>query len=259
VEHGTPSRAPAAPVGEEGPPPPVAPAPVPRLKAYTYVPPPVGEEALSSAEAKHAPAYSLWLGGSLGFIAYGGGLYMDDLTSTSGSSGIATTGAFVTPGLAIQGDVGARLAKRYIPYLTLELGVVGAGHRFDQGSTNAYTSFAGVGVRFIAGDVDSVSFPIDVSFGIRKFQVSNSTGTWSASGLEIFRLGFGVEVRVSTRVAISPMLTLSGGSLTDTSGRVTFANGTSPSFSGSAIPEPNRTTYFAIVVGCGAHVDLLGR
>ncbi|HZU84746.1 MAG TPA: hypothetical protein VE987_17570 [Polyangiaceae bacterium] len=211
---------------------------------------------MSSADVKHAPAYSLWLGGAIGFLNYSGGLFIRDTTMA-----IETTDGFVRSGLALQGDIGARLARRFIPYGTFELGLVGAGTRFDGGpATTASTSFVGAGFRYLLGDVDSISFAGDVSFGWRKFQVSNVTGTWSAGGLEILRLGLGVDVRLSTHVTVSPMLTLSGGTLTDTGGDIAFAAGGGPRYTGSVgIPPEARTTYFAIVLGCGAHVDLLGK
>ncbi|HXN34421.1 MAG TPA: hypothetical protein VN894_21310 [Polyangiaceae bacterium] len=248
----------AAPPASQPPPPPPAAAGAPPRNAYPYARPPRGPAAY--AERKHAPEYALWLGGSGGLLAYSGGLYINDPLSTSG---VETTGNFVRPGLALQADVGARLARRYIPYLTLEVGLVGAGRRFEGMPTNASTSFVGIGFRYLAGDVDSVSFASDISFGWRKFQVSNATGTWSASGFEIFRLGFGAEIRLSTRATVSPMITLSGGTLTDTSGNIQFAPNqpdlqTQPLFEGTAIPSAYQQTYFAIVVGCGVHVDLLG-
>jgi hypothetical protein len=249
---GSPASPSALPTGE-----PRAPAEVPPPQPYTYATPPKGPPELSLADPKHAPAFALWLGGNVGFLAYSGNLYIRDQTTGD----LEGMGNFVRPGVALQGDVGARLARRYIPYFTVELGLVPAGRRFDGGpSTTASTSFVGIGFRYLMGDVDWISIPLDVSFGWRKFQVSNATGTWSAGGLEILRLGVGVDIRLSTRATISPMLTLAGGTLTDTGGQITFADGTAPPYIGNAgIPPDARTTYFAVVVGCGVHADLFGR
>jgi len=255
----SPSPPAAASPAPPAPPPPAAPTPPPT--PYAYARPPHGPAGVSAAEPTHAPAYALWLGGSAGFLAYSGGLYINDPLSPAG---VETTANFVRPGLALQADVGARLARRYIPYLTVEVGLVGAGRRFEGVPTNASTSFIGIGFRYLAGDVDSVSFASDISFGWRKFEVSNASGTWSASGFEIFRLGFGAEIRLSTRATVSPMLTLSGGTLTDTSGNIQFAPNqpdlqTQPLFEGSPIPSAYQQTYFAVVLGCGVHVDLFGK
>lgn len=260
----SPSAAPSGPP-PSGPPSAAAASPSATVPAapgqYVYTPPPAGPSALSSAERKHAPAYALWVGGSLGLLAYSGGLYQNDPTAPSGSS-IESTGNFVRPGLALQGDVGARLGRRYIPYVTIELGLVGAGHRFDGTPTKASTSFVGIGFRYLAGDVDSISFASDISLGFRKFQVSNDSGTWSASGLEILRLGFGADIRVSTRVTVSPMINLTGGTLTHADGDIAFAPNqpdmrTHP-LSGAIAPGV-QDTYFAVVLGCNAHVDLFGK
>jgi hypothetical protein len=215
---------------------------------------------------KHAPEYSLWLGGRLGVIAYGGSFfdngaitYATDGTPIIGNSP-ETTGNLIRSGLApaLEIDAGARLGKRYIPYVGLELGLVGAGRRFDGGpSTTAGTSFIGVGFRYLAGDVNNASFASDISFGIRKVTLSNDSGQWSMTGLEIFRLGLGAEVRMSNHFTISPMITLSGGAMSDTDGHITFADGTHPAYQdGQSIGTPHN--YLVVTAGCGAHFDLFG-
>ncbi len=226
---------------------------------YVYVAPPPGAP-MSRAEYVHAPRYALWTGARLGVLAYGGGLYVDPNTYTE------TTGNFVSNGLALELDVGARIERRYIPYLALELGLVGAGHRFDQTSATAGTSFVGIGMRLLAGDVNNVSFASELSFGFRKMQVSNSTGTWSASGFEFLRLGLGADIRLANHFTLSPMLTVSGGTLTDTSGSIGFGpnqgdglTGTPDYVNHGQIPTNQQATYAAFVLGCGAHFDLFGK
>jgi hypothetical protein len=215
------------------------------------------------AEPVHAPKYSFWLGGRLGLLAYGGGMYQDPADPTTNVGYDETTGNFVTNGLALEGNIGFRLARRYIPYFALELGLVGPGHRFQGTQTSAGTSFLGIGFRFLAGDVDSVSFASDISFGFRRFGVSNSSGSWSATGFEFLRLGLGAEVRVSTHFTVSPMLTVSGGTLTDTSGSISFApnqgdgmTGTPDYVNHGQVAPGAQTTYVSLVIGCGAHFDL---
>jgi len=234
---------------------------VPAPDQYPYVPPPPGAREIF-VPAVHAPRYALWVGGRVGLLAYGGGMFTDPNGYTE------TTGNFVTNGVAIEADIGARIERRYIPYVAVELGLVGPGHRFDQTSASAGTSFVGVGVRLLAGDVDNVAFASDISFGFRRMQVSrNDLGeTWSASGFEFLRLGLGAEIRLSTRFTLTPMLTLSGGTLTDTSGSVTFApnqgdglTGTPSYVNNGQISGDSQKTYEAFVLGCGAHFDLIGR
>ena len=238
------------------PPPPGAPPPPP---PSPLVPPPPPVVYIEPEVEKRAPRYALWAGGRLGILAYGGGIYDNPATQQ-----VETTGNFVRTGLGLELDIGARLDKRYVPYLGIELGFAAAGHRFDTSKTQARTSFLGIGFRYIAGDVDNVGFVSDLSFGFRSFDLSNPSGSWSATGFEFLRLGFGAEIRINHRFAISPLVTVSGGSLTDTSGNISFApnqgdGATAPAFQGSqAIPGAAQTTYYAIVLGCGAHVDLFG-
>jgi hypothetical protein len=219
-------------------------------------PPPV---VVRRVDYVHAPPYSLWLGGRLGVLAYGGGMYANANGNTE------TTGNFITNGLALEVDVGARVARHFIPYLGAELGLVGPGHRFEGTSAKAGTSFVGVGVRMLAGDVDSVSFVSDISFGFRQIQVSSDGSTWSASSFEVLRLGLGADIRLSSRFTLSPLLTLSGGKLTDTSGSVMFAPnqgdsvpGTPDAVNHGQIPAGDQTSYEVVVIGCGAHFDLFG-
>ena len=178
----------------------------------------------------------------------------------------ATTGteervsSFVTNGLAPEVDLGARISRRYIPYLALELGFVGPGSRFQGTQATAGTSFVGVGFRFLMGDTSSVSFASDLSLGFRKFQVTNAGSTWTASAFEFLRLGLGADIRFTDYFTISPMITLSGGTVADTSGSVAFAPNQSDGAVGTPpgqIPNWAQTSYVSIVIGCGAHFDLL--
>jgi hypothetical protein len=214
---------------------------------------------MSRADYIHAPRYALWLGARVGVLGYGGAMYVDP----SGNN--ETTGNFIGNGLALELNVGARIERRYIPYLAVELGLVGPGHRFEGTSATAGTSFVGVGMRLLAGDVDNVSFASELSFGFRKMQVSNDTGTWSASGFEFLRLGLGADIRLANHFTLSPMLTVSGGTLTDTSGSIGFApnqgdgqTGTPDNVNHGQIPPGSQSNYEAIVIGCGAHFDLFG-
>jgi hypothetical protein len=174
-----------------------------------------------------------------------------------------TTGNFVRPGLAAQVDVGARLAYRYIPYVTFEQGFVGAGRRFDGTSTSASTYFGGLGFRYLAGDVHSVSFAGDISLGFREIQLSSGQQTWRAWDWELIRLGFGADIRLNRHVTLTPMLTLSGGTFTDASGNIPFAPNQSDGLTGPAytgrIPSAWRQSYSVFVIGCSAHVDLFGK
>jgi hypothetical protein len=210
--------------------------------------------SMAEAEPVHAPKYSLWLGGRLGLLLYGGGIFQDP-----GTGDVTKTSAIVTDGLALEADVGARISRRYIPYLAVELGLVGPGSSFQGANASAGTSFVGVGFRFLAGDVNSVSFASDLSFGFRQFQVTNGS-TWSARAFEFLRLGLGADIRLTNYFTLSPMITLSGGTFTDTSGTLNYGPNAGPApdyVNHGQIPGNAQANYFSIVLGCGAHFDLL--
>lgn len=247
---GTPARSDAETSGLPAPPP-----------AVVYVEPPPGSEGLSiEHERPRAPRDALWVGARLGVLAYGGGLYVNDPNAGTEE----TTGNFIEPGPAIELNVGARLARHYIPYVTYEIGLGGAGRRFDGTDTRVSTSFAGIGIRYVAGDVDTVAFVSELSFGFRSFHASNDTGSWSLTGFEPFRVGLGAEIRLTRRFTISPLITIADGVLTDTSGNIAFGphqgDGlTGPPFVGNGnVPDLATANYYAVVFGCGAHFDLLG-
>jgi hypothetical protein len=239
------------------------PAPPPVSRAPPAPPPPPPVVYVEPAPPPHAPPFSLWLGARVGLLAYAGGLYVNDQNTGSEE----TTGNFVQPGLGVEMDVGARLAQRYIPYLALEWGFVGTGHRFEgsTASTSAHTRFIGGGFRYLSGDANAISFASEISFGVREFDVSSGSSTYTLSGVEIFRLGLGPEIRVNTLVTLSPMLSFSWGTMHDTGGNVAFAPNQgdgqqSPLFTGSGnIPGWAQATYYAIFIGCGAYADLFGK
>lgn len=221
-------------------------------------PPPPPVEYAEPEPPTHAPKFSLWVGPRLSYMGFGFSFF----TNRSGKS--ETTGNFVGNGLAPQLDVGARISHRYIPYLFWEHGFLPAGHRFEGASASASTDFYGIGFRYVSGDVDTVGFLTDISIGKRVVSVTNNGQTYSMSGLEIFKLGLGAEIRAATLFSITPLFSISGGSLNDTEGTVTF----SPEGSKDGITEPafrngetieNARAYVVLSLGVGVHFDVFGK
>jgi hypothetical protein len=231
------------PPPQQQPPPREAPPPVP------YVEPEV---------PTHAPKFSLWAGPRLSYLGFGFNWYRNN----DGNS--ETTGNLVGNGFAPELDVGVRFSHRYMPYLFWEHGFLAAGHRFEgEPTASASTDFYGIGFRFLSGDVDSVAFVSDIAVGKRVISVSNGGQTYSMSGLEIFRLGLGAEIRVMTLFTIDPILSISGGSLNDTEGTVTFApnqgdGATQPPYKNGATIENSRP-YVMLSLGVGVHFDIFGK
>jgi hypothetical protein len=206
----------------------------------------------------HAPKFSLWVGGRAGFLGFGGNFFQNEFNEGE------TTGNYLKNGLSLGLDAGARLGKRYVPYIFLEHGFMGQGHRFEGSDTTSSADLLGVGFRYTAGDVDSAGFLTDLSIGIRTVTVRNATETYKMQSLEIFRLGLGAEIRISTLFVLSPMATLSGGAMSDTTGSITY----SADGSHDGITKPlyengkqiqNQRGYVVVGIHCGAHFDVFGK
>jgi hypothetical protein len=219
-------------------------------------PPPV--DYVEPEPPTHAPKFSLWVGPRLDYMGFGFSFYRNQNGTAE------TTGMLVGNGVAPEIDIGVRFAHRYAAFLFYERGFLLAGHRFDgQSGASASTDFYGVGFRFLSGDVDSVAFASDISIGKRVVTVKNGSETYSMSGLEIFRLGLGAEIRVATLFTIDPMLSVSGGSLNDTEGTVTYA----PNQSDGSINPPfkkgqtidDARPYVMLSLGVGVHFDVFGK
>lgn len=207
--------------------------------------------------ATHAPEFSLWAGPRVSFTGFGFTWYR----FADGSN--ETTGDLVRNGVGTELDLGVRVARRFIPYVFYEHSFLGAGRRFDgDDSASASSDYYGLGFRFLSGDVDFLSFCTDLSIGKRVVSVRNGTGTFSMSGLEVFRLGLGAEVRPSTRFTVEPMFAISGGTLDDTSGSITWADRgdgkVSPPYQ-HGDPLASSRPYVMFSFGLGAHVDLFGQ
>ncbi len=251
--------------------PPVAPPPSPPPPPPA---PPSGDESLSlppparpppsELRGKHAPRLSLWTGARLGFLGFGGGFY----GVTAGNPPVSTTEwttQIVKPGATLEADVGVRLARRFIPYVFYERAVLGVGARFagDSG-TSAYSELYGAGIRFTAGDVDTAGFLTEISIGQRTVGVNVNGQSYRMSGFEYFKLGLGAEIRLSSRLVLSPLASLSTGTLTGTSGAVSFSSAGSASDGVTHPPYENGASiqdqrgYVMLSLTCGAHFDLLG-
>ncbi len=201
----------------------------------------------------HAPKHSLWTGARVSYVAFGFSFYTNDEGKPE------TTGNLIGNGVAPEVDLGIRLAYRFVPYIFWEHAFLSAGHRFDGTDASASSDFYGLGFRFSSGDADTVSFLTDISIGRRAVSVRNGGQTYTMYGFEIFKIGLGAEIRLTTLLVVSPLLSLSGGSLTDTEGTVRFKDGvTEPRFRNGATIGDTRA-YVVVSLGLGLHFDLFGR
>lgn len=259
------------PPGSEPPPPPTYPnqnpnppppyyqqPPPPPPARHPHRPPPPTYEFVEPVPPVHAPRYSLWVGARAGLLSFSNAFY------TNADGHAETAGNYARPGLSLEADVGARLAKRFLPYIFLEHGFLGQGHRFEGSNASTQSNLYGVGFRYTAFDVDSIGLLADLSFGFRSITVSNASESYTMRGVEIFRFGLGAEFRVSTLFVLSPLISVSTGVMSDTDGSIHFSkNGsqdgtTTPTYqNGQSINQQNG--YLMVNLGVGGHFDLLGK
>lgn len=251
-----PPPSPTYPTQDPNPPPTYQPPPPQHTRHRP--PPPPAYEYVHPEPPTHAPRFSLWTGARAGLLSFSNAFY----TNQAGHA--ETTGNYARPGLSLEADVGARLAKRFIPYVFYEHGFMGQGRRFEGSDASSQSNLYGVGFRYTAFDVDSVGFLTDLSFGFRSISVNNGKESYTMRGLEIFRFGLGAEVRLNSLFVISPLLSISSGVMNDTDGSVHFsAKGsqdgiTQPTFqNGQSISAQN--AYLMLNLGVGGHFDLLGK
>ncbi len=266
------SDLPALPPSDVPAPAPVAPSPVPATppaQPAPAAPPPEvyldGQRAVPTPaevepeEPTHAPKYSLWLGARASLSAYSGAFYNE--LETSGNRTSETTGNLASPEKgfpAVQLDLGARLSKRYVPYVFWEHQFLSHGRRFFGTDGGVSSNYVGLGFRYTAFDADTVGFLTDLSAGYRWFSMNRGGETYTLSTIEFLRFGIGAEIRLATRFVLSPLAFLTAGSMTDASGTVQFNDGTRPRYAGgSQIDEPRG--YVIVGIGCGFHTDLIGK
>lgn len=205
----------------------------------------------ASADEVRAPRHALWVGARASWLAFGYRFY-------DGPSGQAeTTGQWLKDGVAPEIDLGARLARRYVPYVFWEHGFMARGRRFEGSDASLSTNFFGGGVRYLAGDVDGLSPVLDLAIGKRSLRASSGGATFTMSGVEFFRLGLGAELRLASHATGSALVSFATGELSETDGTVLFSRGdvkAPPYANGTRIAL--QRAYVAVTIGGAVHFDL---
>lgn len=246
-----------APPASAPQPAPARPAPPPP-RSEPVREPPARVEYVEPEMPTHAPKYSLYTGLRASYVGFGNAFFRNEL------GGSETTGAYVGNGLSLQLDVGARISRRYMPYVFFEHGFMSQGRRFEGSNASSSTEYMGIGFRYVSGDVDEVGFLTDIAIGKRSVTVKDGSQSYTMSGLEFFRLGLGAEIRITTLFSVSPMGFVSLGALTDTTGNIRYspqgsADGlTSPRFANGRLLEEN-LNYVVLGIGAGGHFDIFGK
>lgn len=248
-----PSPPPPSPPVYTRPPPPPYPPPYPG--PYVYEPPP------PPAVFHRAPLSALWVGARLGALFPFGNAYTTGYDPSGYYAFGESWSGMASGGPVVEGDLGVRVARRYIIYGFWEHGWMGTGGDptwrtsvpyaggppfGDQ--TSASTDYPGLGFRWTSRP-DSVGFVIDLGLGYRWFRESWSSGTSvTLKGFGEFRAGFGADIRVNRLFSISPLFMFSTGEFQD---REIVVAGQTPS------PIASYTgSHGTITLTLGGHFDL---
>ena len=228
----TPAGAPATPPGQppkvEGGPPPVyfvEPAgEQPAAELPAAVPPPGGpppptaiyEPPLPPPPSTLVPETAFWAGARLSWFIPFGSLWVDSFGSEAGVYYRRRLFEdYASPGPALEFDIGARLARRYLVFALLEHSFLGKGSLDENaygGQSGGHTTLYGAGVR-VSTEPASIGFLLELGLGYRDFRASWRDGTelTLTGGFLDARIGAGVDIRVNKHFSLSPMVLFGGG------------------------------------------------
>lgn len=251
---------PAAHPGSQPPPPGYATnEPPPPIVVYEPQAPGVYEPPPPPRPRHLAPEYSLWLGGRLGYFHPFGNAWATCTAVDRSGVCLESRGEewqnYASSGPMGELDVGARLGRRHVLFLTWERASLGKGDlelpaNGDQ--QDGETDFFGLGLRF-SSDPDNVGLLIEIVVGGRRFRTSWANGDELRLEDAPFesRIGIGADIRLSRAFALSPMLTLGGGQF-----------GTATYYTKGTNTEAEQADIVAshawVTLQMGAHFDLLG-
>lgn len=212
-----------------------------------------------------SPRTALWVGARVGYEAPIASAF------TSGTGARYSERSLIGPGPSLEVDVGGRFGRRFLPYFYVSrlLGSAGstsevppalliAGTPVDPRAgpvsarvSSSSTTVLGVGLRHAFG-TDDVGFTLELVYGYRITRVTFADGSrLRADAAGEFKLGIGVDLRLSPTFSLSPMAYLGLGSYGD----VTIEGPTTPEKNAQVGTE----THGYVGLGLGGHFDLFGR
>ena len=175
---------------------------------------PAKEEAPSSIAKYSIKNNAVWFSMRAGWFIPSGGLYADRYLVTTTFRDIATAGP------SLEFDLGARFARYFVGYALFEQAFLGRGTSPawtvpHGGQSSAATQVAGIGMRW-ESNPGGWGVIADVALGYRWFSARWADATRvRMEGLGEVRLGFGMNWRVSPRIALAPMVTMLTGTFTE--------------------------------------------
>jgi hypothetical protein len=168
----------------------------------------------TSTTTEGADNRALWMGMRWGAFVPFGGLYAERSFVTTPFQDVATGGP------AVELDVGARFARRFVGYGFFEHAWLGRGQspawtNAHDGQRAASTQAIGVGLRWISNP-ESLGFVADVGLSYRWFSARWADATTvRMQGFGDIRVGLGANWLVVRHWALVPMLTLYTGAFSE--------------------------------------------
>jgi hypothetical protein len=215
-----------------------------------------------------APRLALWTGVRIGGELPVGDAFKDFNDRRFGERQVSG------PGLALELDVGARLGRRFLPFVFAQRSFIAAGSASalpgtrpppftppDEGAVppeaaspaiDASSTFAlGLGFRY-EFNPEAIGPIVEIAYAFRKTSASFNTGqTLSAEAPGEVRIGVGASFRVADAVTLSPLVTFAAGSYSD----VVFEG-----FDGRERAVAGETPLHGYLgLSLGAHADLFGK
>lgn len=227
-----------------------------------------------SPETVRKPRIALWAGGRLGGelpVADGFKDYGDEFTQAQRFGERQLVG----PGASIEIDVGARLGRRFLPFIFAQRLFATAGSASktprpkppplsppDEGavppeaaspSVDSSSAFAlGLGFRYEFNPDARLGPAVEIAYAFRQTNVSfNTRQALSAESSNELRIGVGATFRATEALTLSPLVTFAFGSYNDVTlegfdGRERFVASEAP-------------LHGYLGLSLGAHVDLFGK
>jgi len=251
-------------------PPPAAPAgpgpqapPVPRAVIYEPPPPgmgPVFEPPAPLTPQHLSPENALWVGLRTGWFLPFGNIYAQALSPNA--QGVV----FLEPvpwqdyarsGLALEADIGVRLARNYMLFALWERAQLTTGDADE----DLYGEQVGSDSDFWAGAVratsnaDRLGLVTELAIGYRQARTRFEDGSKLQLTGAAFegRLGIGADLRMSSMLTLSPLATIGVGSFNRV--RMVRPNGSSYDLPG---PRDTADTHAWFTLTVAGHVDIFG-
>jgi hypothetical protein len=207
-----------------------------------------------------APRTSFWVGLRAGWFVPFGSLWARALPPDPDGVVILDPVPwrnYASSGLALEADIGARVARHYTVFALWERAQLGGGNAdrdlFGK-QTRAESDFWAAAVR-ASSNANTLGFVTEIAIGYRQARTIFDDGTklQLTGGAFEGRLGIGAEYRLNKLVTVSPLATIGVGSFSRV--RIVTPEGTGYDAAG---PRDTSDSHAWFTLTVGGHVDLFG-